>query len=125
MRSWLSVTLCCAVLVGGCQSTTGSTSDQTGESGLPTVSASELPDEARQTLVLIAQGGPFRFSSDGATFFNREGLLPPRPAGYYTEYTVVTPGEFDRGARRIVAGDGGDHYYTADHYASFREVTTP
>ena len=61
VRSWLSVTLCCAVLVGGCQSTTGSTSDQTGESGLPTVSASELPDEARQTLVLIAQGGPFRF----------------------------------------------------------------
>jgi ribonuclease T1 len=36
---------------------------------------------------------------------------------------VVTLGSPDRGARRIVAGGGGELFYTDDHYASFREVT--
>jgi len=35
---------------------------------------------------------------------------------------VPTPGESDRGARRIVAGQAGDKYYTADHYASFKFI---
>ena len=38
------------------------------------------------------------------------------------EYTVVTPGSRDRGARRIVAGAGGEYYYTDDHYDSFRRI---
>lgn len=91
-------------------------------SNLPSADASQLPPEARTTLALIAQGGPFPFDRDGATFQNREGLLPSQPPGYYREYTVITPGEDDRGARRIVAGRGGERYYTADHYASFVEV---
>lgn len=53
---------------------------------------------------------------------NREGLLPQRERGYWREYTVPTPGESDRGARRIVAGRGGELYYTADHYRSFVRV---
>jgi ribonuclease T1 len=28
----------------------------------------------------------------------------------------------ERGARRIVAGSGGEHYYTADHYRSFKRI---
>jgi ribonuclease T1 len=35
---------------------------------------------------------------------------------------VITPGENDRGARRIVTGEGGEMYYTDDHYDSFREI---
>jgi ribonuclease T1 len=35
---------------------------------------------------------------------------------------VPTPGENDRGARRIITGQGGEFYYTDDHYASFRAV---
>lgn len=35
-----------------------------------------------------------------------------------------TPGERDRGARRIVTGRGGEIYWTDDHYETFREVIT-
>jgi ribonuclease T1 len=48
--------------------------------------------------------------------------LPPQQHGYYREYTVRTPGARDRGARRIVAGAGGEYYYSADHYRSFKRI---
>lgn len=94
------------------------------------VSVAELPREARETLAVIRKGGPFAYRKDGSNFGNREGQLPPRPRGYYTEYTVRTPSERDRGARRIVAGKGstgdpansGEYYYTDDHYNSFRRI---
>ena len=38
--------------------------------------------------LLIADGGPFPYSKDGATFQNREGILPSEPQGFYEEYTV-------------------------------------
>jgi guanyl-specific ribonuclease Sa len=83
-----------------------------------------LPPEAVATLDAIERGGPFPYDRDGTVFQNRERLLPERPRGYYREYTVITPGARDRGARRIVAG--GDppetYYYTDDHYRSFRRV---
>lgn len=82
----------------------------------------QLPAEARQTLSLIRAGGPFPYSQDGKTFQNREKLLPRQERGYYREYTVKTPGAKDRGARRIVAGRGGEFYYTEDHYRSFRRI---
>lgn len=95
-----------------------------------TVDARDLPPEARQVLAQIRQGGPFRHARDGVTFYNRERLLPVQARGYYTEYTVPTPGARNRGARRIVAGrgetgnpaTGGEYWYTADHYASFRRI---
>lgn len=90
--------------------------------GLPVVFVDELPREALQTLALIQRGGPFPYRQDGTIFQNRERRLPIRPRGYYREYTVRTPGERDRGARRIVAGAGGEIYYTADHYESFVRV---
>lgn len=93
-------------------------------SDLPTMTVAQLPPEGIDTLVLIESGGPFPFVQDGTTFQNREGILPTQPAGFYAEYTVVTPGEDDRGARRIVAGDDGGRFYTDDHYSSFREVVS-
>jgi ribonuclease T1 len=35
---------------------------------------------------------------------------------------VKTPGEKDRGARRIVTGKGDERYHTDDHYKSFRRI---
>ena len=88
-------------------------------SGLPHVSPADLPAEARHTLELIAAGGPFPYDRDGVVFQNRERILPRKSGGYYHEYTVPTPGEDDRGARRIITGKQGERYWTADHYASF------
>jgi ribonuclease T1 len=86
------------------------------------VAAAQLPAEARETLKLINQGGPYPYERDGTVFGNFERLLPQRERGYYREYTVPTPGVRSRGARRIVAGDGGELYYTDDHYKSFRRI---
>ena len=94
----------------------------TPDSGLPRIAESALPDEADTTLALIRAGGPFPYDEDGGKFGNRERELPPRPSAYYREYTVETPGEGDRGPRRIVAGADGDLYWTTDHYASFRQI---
>lgn len=91
---------------------------------LASMTVAQLPAQAVQTLELIAAGGPFPYQQDGATFQNREGILPAQPRGFYAEYTVVTPQSDDRGARRIVAGDDGSRFYTADHYTSFREVVS-
>lgn len=87
------------------------------------IAAAQLPPEGLATLALIKQGGPFPYSRDGIVFGNREGLLPQQPRGYYREYTVPTPGLKHRGARRIVAGGrGGEYWYTADHYRSFKRI---
>ncbi|WP_369143136.1 ribonuclease domain-containing protein [Streptomyces sp. R44] len=127
-----------AVLLAGCSSAGGggtgtaapaptrttATAAPTGTSGLPTVRAADLPPEARKTLALIARGGPFPYAKDGTVFSNFERILPRKERGYYHEYTVRTPGERDRGARRIVTGRNGETYYTDDHYETFREVVT-
>jgi ribonuclease T1 len=86
------------------------------------VNLSELPREARETLVLIRKGGPYPYAKDGVVFSNREGALPRQKRGYYHEYTVKTPGVRTRGARRIVMGSGGEIYYTDDHYNHFRRI---
>lgn len=82
----------------------------------------QLPPEAIRTIRLIEQGGPFPFARDGGVFSNRERRLPPRQRGYYREYTVAPAGARGRGARRIVAGRGGELYYSRDHYRSFRRI---
>ncbi|MEU9292955.1 ribonuclease domain-containing protein [Streptomyces sp. NPDC048266] len=83
------------------------------------ICSSDLPSQAHDTLRLIDEGGPFPYRQDGDVFRNRERILPDRAQGYYHEYTVRTPGEPTRGARRIVTGNAAEDYYTADHYASF------
>jgi ribonuclease T1 len=82
----------------------------------------QLPKEALETLDLIRKGGPFPYARDGVAFGNREKLLPARQRGWYREYTVRTPGERTRGARRIVAGRDGTLYYSDDHYRSFKRI---
>ena len=89
---------------------------------LPAIAFNDLPPEARQTLGLIQQGGPFPYSKDGSVFGNFEKRLPIRPRGHYREYTVPTPGAKNRGARRIVAGRDSEYFYTADHYRSFYRI---
>ncbi|GGH97090.1 ribonuclease domain-containing protein [Arthrobacter liuii] len=91
-------------------------------SSLPETRESALPVEGRRVLALIRAGGPFQYSQDDQVFGNFERVLPVRDRGYYREYTVPTPGEADRGARRIVAGNGGEKYYTGDHYATFKYI---
>ncbi|MBN9644252.1 ribonuclease domain-containing protein [Corynebacterium mendelii] len=88
-----------------------------------------LPPQVDQVLRAIDAGGPFNHpDKDGSRFGNYENHLPRRPRDYYREYTVDTPGERSRGARRIVTG--GDrqtrpevYYYTFDHYDSFCLIT--
>ena len=70
----------------------------------PAINIAELPKEARETLRLIKQGGPFPYINDGIVFHNYERLLPMKERGYYREYTVKTPFSLGRGARRIVCG---------------------
>jgi ribonuclease T1 len=90
--------------------------------GLPVMEYADLPEQARDTITLVRAGGPFPYEQDGDVFANRELLLPTHAYGYYREYTVPTPGSDDRGARRVVAGSGGELYYTDDHYDSFMRV---
>ncbi|MFJ3788276.1 ribonuclease domain-containing protein [Kitasatospora sp. NPDC090091] len=89
---------------------------------LADVCRTRLPAQALDTLGLIAEGGPYPYRSDGIVFENRENRLPRKASGYYHEYTVVTPGSADRGARRVVTGGSGEQYWTADHYDSFQEI---
>ncbi|HSF97630.1 MAG TPA: ribonuclease domain-containing protein [Ornithinibacter sp.] len=126
---WLLLLVAAAMLVvwlvgGGGQGDlepAGTGTDAT--SGLPVVRLADLPPEAERTVELIEAGGPFpEPEHDGGTFGNREELLPDRPMGYYREYTVPTPGLDHRGARRIVAGEGDELYWTADHYSSFARI---
>ena len=91
------------------------------------IALQDLPKEGQETYLLIRQGGPFRYEKDGVVFGNRERLLPAASRGFYREYTVRTPGEKTRGARRIVCGGEEPRlpkkcFYTQDHYASFREI---
>ncbi len=93
------------------------------------VTLATLPAEAQKVEGQIRQGGPFKYDKDGVVFGNREGMLPRERRGYYREYTVRTPGERTRGARRIVCGGRETKspdtcYYTDDHYASFRRIVT-
>jgi len=92
-----------------------------------TIAVSQLPPQGQGMMALIYQGGPFRYDKDGTVFGNREQILPRQNRGYYREYTVKTPSERTRGARRIICGGlkpaaPDACYYTDDHYASFRKI---
>ncbi len=59
------------------------------QSGLPVIAVAELPAEARDTLRIIKQGGPFAYARDGAVFNNYERILPQQPRGC-TSDTLLT-----------------------------------
>lgn len=92
------------------------------EQAIHQVALSSLPVEARETLRLIKQGGPFPYPRDGIVFGNFEKRLPKKQRGYYHEYTVKTPGVHSRGARRIVCGQPSECYYSDDHYETFKLI---
>jgi RHS repeat-associated protein len=64
----------------------------------------------------VRQGG---LPGKPGVYGNRSGELPAQPEGYYTE-SDVWPGPGPRGTERIVVGDGGEVWYTPDHYGNFR-----
>ena len=92
-----------------------------------TIALAQLPAKGQEMMKKIEAGGPFNYDKDGAVFGNRERILPAGSRGFYREYTVKTPGERTRGAKRIVCGGFKPAapdacYYTNDHYASFRKI---
>lgn len=90
----------------------------------PIILAAGMPKEARDTLNLIHQGGPFPYAKDGVVFSNRERILPQQQRGFYREYTVKTPGVRNRGALRIVCGGISRSvcYFSDDHYLTFKKI---
>lgn len=125
LGKWLALFLLACLVVSGSATARNNERLEVGQ-----IAYTQLPSEARETLALIRQGGPFPYRKDGVAFFNREHRLPMQGRNYYREYTVPTPHERTRGARRIIAGKGhtgdvatsGEYYYTDDHYQTFRRI---
>lgn len=78
--------------------------------------------ELRETLARIDAGRKLKFRNDGTVFQNRERRLPSRPSGYYREWVHPTPGLSGPGPQRVVTGDGGEAFYTPDHYQTFEQI---
>ncbi len=108
-----------AQAAGGTCPAPSSSAPGAAESRLPVKSLCALPPEAASVWKTISTGGRPAYPKDGTVFGNFERRLPQKQRGYYKEYTVPTPGERTRGARRLVSGQGRELYYTADHYGSF------
>lgn len=104
-----------------------------------------ISDEKRKESIIkliekIVNCEKLPFKEDGQTFYNKEGILPQMPKGYYREYTLVIPKDAAkefyigdtlytaypsygaRGPERIVIGGGKDIYYTPTHYDSFVKI---
>lgn len=75
------------------------------------------------TLARIRRGESFPHRNDGSVFQNREGRLPRKPSGYYTEYVHPTPKLRGPGPQRIILGKEQECYYTPDHYRSFQRLS--
>ena len=74
------------------------------------------------TLARIGRNERLEFPNDGTVFQNRERRLPQKSRGYYREYVHPTPSLRGPGPQRVVQGDGGETYYTPDHYRSFQRL---
>lgn len=108
---------------GNSESSSESTRSASASGG--TCAVATLPKEADEVIDRILTDQDQLYAThDGKHFGNYEGRLPKERGGYYREYTVITPGDSSRGARRIVVGGGTENdpdvwYYTDDHYESF------
>ena len=78
--------------------------------------------DLQPTLDRIERGGRNSHRNDGSTFQNRERKLPAKPQGYYKEYVHPTPGIGGPGPQRVIVGEKGDVWYTADHYKTFQRI---
>jgi filamentous hemagglutinin len=74
------------------------------------------------TIQRIQAGIDHSHANDGTVFQNREGRLPAKAVGYYTEYVHPTQGLRGPGPQRIVVGQSGEWYYTPDHYRTFTRL---
>jgi RHS repeat-associated protein len=83
--------------------------------------ASNLAQRVAQTIDR-AKNGVRLYTKDGGVFTNDKALLPAQEFGYYTEWTVVNPNLLHRGVDRIVMGQGGDFWFTWDHYKTFVRI---
>ena len=81
-----------------------------------------LPRDLPSTLDRITSGQVFPHRNDGSVFRNDQGLLPQQSTGYYREYVHPTVGAIGVGAQRVVTGQGGEIYYSPNHYQSFIRV---
>lgn len=109
------------------QAPRGRAPDQRPASALDLEGIGDADEREAITAVVraIDRGGPFAYRRDGVVFENREHRLAAQARGWWHEYTVPTPGEDDRGARRIVAGRDGELFYSRDHYRTFRRIRGP
>ena len=78
--------------------------------------------DLKSTLDRISAGKKFPYRNDGSVFNNKEELLPQQMTGYYREYVHPTIGVNGPGPQRIVIGQGGEIFYTPDHYGTFIRV---
>jgi ribonuclease T1 len=126
MQKYIGAFLCCIIatllIIAANFAGARDSGHEFTKASMASTAAADLPPEGQATLRLIKKGGPFPYRKDGSTFGNRERNLPRQSRGYYKEYTVKTPGAHDRGARRIIAGEIGEYYYTSDHYNTFQRI---
>jgi guanyl-specific ribonuclease Sa len=84
--------------------------------------------DLKPTLDRIRKGGKYPHRNDGSVFKNRPKQdtrqigLPKKALGYYREYVHPTPNFSGPGPQRIIVGQGGDIYYTSDHYETFIRI---
>lgn len=104
------------------QSSSGQTASGVSQVVSAKVAKILADSDVQTTLKRIEQDRP-KYRQDGATFMNRENLLPvQKDQAYYHEWTVETSGSVDRWARRIIEGKKWELYFTDDHYISFVRV---
>lgn len=85
-------------------------------------STPQCPPDVQNTIARIKAGQAYPHRNDGSVFRNAQGLLPLKPDGYYREWVHPTPGIRGPGAQRVVTGQGGEAYFSPDHYRSFIPV---
>ena len=103
-------------------------SPQAPSAALVQAAPDNVPVQVRETLAYIRQHGfaPPGYVG-GRVFGNYEGVLPryntKRKRIEYREWDVRAKAEGrNRGAERLVTGNDGRVWYTADHYRTFVEV---
>ncbi len=85
-------------------------------SGLPYVAPIDLPVRVADLLADLATGADLPGGVTQRPFLNGAGLLPvQRTVGYYTQYAVGA-------GSLLVAGAGGERYYSDDAGASYARV---
>ena len=80
--------------------------------------------DLQPTLDRIEAGEKLPYSHDGVTFENREGRLPKKPRGYYSEYVHLTPHQSGPGAWQLdrFGAKWEKSTSTHDHYRTFQRI---